>query len=51
MFTEKEKKMIKYVIGQKLELAKEVTKRVTSAYRTECKETEYILQSILQKIG
>jgi hypothetical protein len=51
MFTVEEKKLLKYVLKQKLEIAKEVTKCAIKDQRKLCRQTEKVIESILQKIG
>jgi hypothetical protein len=51
LFTLEEKILLRYIIKQKLELAKEVTKVAVKNQKELCKQTEKALESILKKIS
>jgi hypothetical protein len=51
MFTKNEKEILSFIVKQKLEVAKEITKCAVDKQKALCKETEYLLESILRKLG
>jgi hypothetical protein len=51
VFTREEKSLLRFIVGQKLEIAKEVTKCAVEKQKSQCKDIEYLLESILRKLG
>lgn len=51
MFTAYEIGLLRFILQNKLETAKEITKVATKEHKEACKNTEHLLESILEKIN
>jgi hypothetical protein len=50
MFTEREKKLIIFILQQKYDIAKEITRCCIKEQKENCLEVEEMLKSILEKL-
>jgi len=50
MFTSEEKSILRFVINQKLEIAKEISKCTVKDQKKMCKDMEKTLETILTKL-